>query len=216
MKTQMFKMPKVQMALRVSAGAYLLFLMSACGMFPDKTLQYVNAEPSPSVVLANGQVYPNAPRYEILGQSNKPSVIGASTEPQELEKFIAPAPPKPVVNEFVIDAVGTDILWSNVTSLQEDGNAQPVLAVNAIYEAVWVRLLDVLPEAKIEVNDKNFTEGLVFVELPSSYDAAEDEYQLNLERGANGALLVLKVDDKLADVTLSKQVLAVIESAIVQ
>ena len=181
--------------------------MSACGLLPDRSLEYQQAQTTAPLVLPAGEKRSIKPLYAIPEITTDPDQAVVLVEGKgRKQRFVAPTP-KPLL----LAAASSEVKATTVTvivnkpNIVNDGNGHPVLQSNGDILQVWDTLNAALAAANIKISDKNQSLGLYFIELSS--DGKKAGYQLKVIRTSNDNVISLqKDDDTLVDAELSQQI----------
>lgn len=191
--------------MRIFPGLLAIVSMSGCGLMPDRSLEYQQAQTTAPLVLPAGDKRSIKPLYVIpevttvLGQA----VVEGKGRKQ---RFVAPIPKPLLVANSSSEMKATTVgVTASKPQIVNDGNGHPLLQSNGDILQVWDTLNIALAAANIKVVDKNLSLGLYFIELSSNDKKAG--YQLKVIRTSNDNVISLqKDDDTLVDSELSQQI----------
>ncbi len=180
--------------------------VGGCGLLPDRSLEYQQAQTTAPLVLPAGDIRSIKPLYAIPSVTTPPEQTVVLVEGKgRKQRFVAPTPkPLLVANPSAELKTTPAIMVAAKPQIVGDGNGHPVLQSKGDILQAWDTLNIALSAANIKVTDKNQSLGLYFIEL--SNDGKKAGYQLKVIRTSNDNVISLqKDDDTLVDAELSQQ-----------
>lgn len=184
----------------------LVASISGCGLFPNRSLDYLQASTLPE----------SAPQSNNQREIKALYVIPKVTTPIEQaavvitgtgrkQEFVAPSP-KSVLPQ---DASVLSPKIATVVSAPQmvfDGNNVPMLHIAGNHLQVWEQIGQAIKTTSVVVVDRNQSLGLYYLELIQ--DNKKQTYLLKLTQiSSNNVVSVQKDSDTLADSKLSQQIL---------
>ena len=193
--------------MRLWLSGFGLVLLSGCSLFPDRSLDYLQAQ-SIQPLPTDNQTRSIKPLYQI------PAVTTPAEQAAQIvqgkgrkQEFVAPSPKPLVVTESEQTVSKTQIIVEQKPSLAFDGNQHPVLMITGEQLKLWEQLGQAINAAKVKITDRNQSSGLYFIEL-SQTNNKKEAYLLKLTSTAAKTVVSLQKDeDTLADSALSQQIL---------
>jgi uncharacterized lipoprotein len=182
-------------------------MLSGCGLFPNRSLDYLQAKTLPPLeaqVPTQREVQPLYVIPNVMTPTEKAAVLVQGKGRKQ--EFVVPMPqsilPKQASNDVVTQA-------QTVISKPEmvfDGNNVPLLHTAGNGLQVWEQLGQAMKAANIDVTDRNQSLGLYYLEVVQ--DNKKQAYLLKLtQTSINNVVSVQKDNDTLADSKLSQQIL---------
>lgn len=182
-------------------------MLSGCGLFPNRSLDYLQAKTLPpleALVPTQREVQPLYVIPNVMTPTEKAAVLVQGKGRKQ--EFVVPMPqsilPKQASNDVVTQA-------QTVISKPEmvfDGNNVPLLHTAGNGLQVWEQLGQAMKAANIDVTDRNQSLGLYYLEVVQ--DNKKQAYLLKLtQTSINNVVSVQKDNDTLADSKLSQQIL---------
>jgi uncharacterized lipoprotein len=182
-------------------------MLSGCGLFPNRSLDYLQAKTLPPLeaqVPTQREVQPLYVIPNVMTPTEKAAVMVQGKGRKQ--EFVVPMPqsilPKQASNDVVTQA-------QTVISKPEmvfDGNNVPLLHTAGNGLQVWEQLGQAMKAANIDVTDRNQSLGLYYLEVVQ--DNKKQAYLLKLtQTSINNVVSVQKDNDTLADSKLSQQIL---------
>ena len=182
-------------------------MLSGCGLFPNRSLDYLQAKTLPPLeaqVPTQREVQPLYVIPNVMTSTEKAAVMVQGKDRKQ--EFVVPMPqsilPKQASNDVVTQA-------QTVISKPEmvfDGNNVPLLHTAGNGLQVWEQLGQAMKAANIDVTDRNQSLGLYYLEVVQ--DNKKQAYLLKLtQTSINNVVSVQKDNDTLADSKLSQQIL---------
>ena len=182
-------------------------MLSGCGLFPNRSLDYLQAKTLPPLeaqVPTQREVQPLYVIPNVMTSTEKAAVLVQGKGRKQ--EFVVPMPqsilPKQASNDVVTQA-------QTVISKPEmvfDGNNVPLLHTAGNGLQVWEQLGQAMKAANIDVTDRNQSLGLYYLEVVQ--DNKKQAYLLKLtQTSINNVVSVQKDNDTLADSKLSQQIL---------
>lgn len=183
-----------------------IVMLSGCGLLPDRSLEYQQAQTTAPLVLPAGDKRSIKPLYAIPEITTAPDQAVVLVEGKgRKQRFVAPIPKPLLVANSSAELKATAVTTTTKPNIVNDGNGHPVLQSNGDILQVWDTLNAALAAANIKISDKNQSLGLYFIELSS--DGKKAGYQLKVIRTSNDNVISLqKDDDTLVDAELSQQI----------
>lgn len=193
--------------MRLWLSGFCVVLLSGCSLFPDRSLDYLQAktiQPLP----ADNQTRIIKPLYPIpvvtTSAEQTASLVKTKGRKQE---FVAPSPKPLVVTESEQTVAKAEDVVEQKPNLIFDGNQHPVLMITGEQLKLWEQLGQAINAAKVKITDRNQSSGLYFIEL-SQTNNKKEAYLLKLTSTAAKTVVSLQKDeDTLADSVLSQQIL---------
>ena len=189
------------------SSSCLFLLMSGCSLFPDRSLDYLQAK-TVQPLATDSQTRSIKPLYAIpvVTTSAEQTVQLVQTKGNKQE-FVVPSPkPLVIAQEQTVLTQAADVL-AQKPSLIFDGNQHPVLTLAGEQLKIWEQLGQAINTAKVKITDRNQSSGLYFIEL-SQTNNKKESYLLKLSSTAAKSVISLQKDeDTLADSALSQQIL---------
>ena len=184
----------------------LVASISGCGVFPNRSLDYLQASTLPeSAPQSNNQ-------RDIKALYAIPSVTTPENQAAVVikgvgrkQEFVVPTPQSILPK----DTEPTLLVQTTVLLKPEmvfDGNNVPLLHTAGNSLQVWEQLGQAMKAANLAVTDRNQSLGLYYLEL--TQDDKKQTYLLKLtQTSSNNVVSVQKDSDTLADSKLSQQIL---------
>ena len=193
--------------MRLWLSGFCVVLLSGCSLFPDRSLDYLQANTIQPLTTAS-QSRPIKPLYAIpvvsTPSEQAAQVVQGKGRKQE---FVAPTP-KPLVLSALEQATPkAEEGVEQKPTLVFDGNQHPVLTMSGEQLKLWEQLGQAISAAKVKITDRNQSSGLYFIEL-SQTNNKKESYLLKLSSTTAKTVVSLQKDeDTLADSALSQQIL---------
>ena len=184
-----------------------LVLLSGCSLFPDRSLDYLQAN-TIQPLTTDSQSRPIKPLYAIPVVSTPAEQVAQVVQSKgRKQEFVVPSPKPLVLSAAEQTTPKTEENVEQKPSLIFDGNQHPVLMVTGEQLKLWEQLGQAISAAKVKITDRNQSSGLYFIEL-SQTNNKKESYLLKLSSTTAKTVVSLQKDeDTLADSALSQQVL---------
>jgi hypothetical protein len=185
----------------------MTLMMSGCGLFPNRSLDYLQAKTLPPLdtqLPTQREIQPLYVIPNVTTPADKAAVLVQGKGRKQ--EFVVPTPqsvlPKETSNDMAVQ-VPTALSKPEIVF---DGNNVPLLHTAGNSLQVWEQLGQAMKAANIEVTDRNQSLGLYYLELVQ--DNTKQTYLLKLtQTSINNIVSVQKDSDTLADSKLSQQIL---------
>ena len=183
----------------------MTLIMSGCGLFPNRSLDYLQANTLPPLdaqLATQREIQPLYVIPKVTTPTDKAAVLVQGKG--RIQEFVVPTPqsilPKETPNNVVTQAVASK------PEIVFDGNSVPLLHTAGNSLQVWEQLGLAMKAANLNVTDRNQSLGLYYLELVQ--DNKKQAYLLKLtQTSINNIVSVQKDSDTLADSKLSQQIL---------
>ncbi|HQV81264.1 MAG: outer membrane protein assembly factor BamC [Agitococcus sp.] len=183
----------------------MTLIMSGCGLFPNRSLDYLQAKTLPPLdaqLATQREIQPLYVIPKVTTPTDKAAVLVQGKGRKQ--EFVVPTPqsilPKETPNNVVTQAVASK------PEIVFDGNSVPLLHTAGNSLQVWEQLGLAMKAANLNVTDRNQSLGLYYLELVQ--DNKKQAYLLKLtQTSINNIVSVQKDSDTLADSKLSQQIL---------
>ena len=183
----------------------MTLIMSGCGLFPNRALDYLQANTLPPLdaqLATQREIQPLYVIPKVTTPTDKAAVLVQGKGRKQ--EFVVPTPqsilPKETPNNVVTQAVASK------PEIVFDGNSVPLLHTAGNSLQVWEQLGLAMKAANLNVTDRNQSLGLYYLELVQ--DNKKQAYLLKLtQTSINNIVSVQKDSDTLADSKLSQQIL---------
>lgn len=183
----------------------MTLIMSGCGLFPNRSLDYLQAKTLPPLdaqLATQREIQPLYVIPKVTTPTDKAAVLVQGKGRKQ--EFVVPTPqsilPKETPNNVVTQAVASK------PEIVFDGNSVPLLHTAGNSLQVWEQLGLAMKAANLNVTDRNQSLGLYYLELVQ--DNTKQTYLLKLtQTSTNNIVSVQKDSDTLADSKLSQQIL---------
>ncbi len=183
----------------------MTLIMSGCGLFPNRSLDYLQANTLPPLdaqLATQREIQPLYVIPKVTTPTDKAAVLVQGKGRKQ--EFVVPTPqsilPKETPNNVVTQAVASK------PEIVFDGNSVPLLHTAGNSLQVWEQLGLAMKAANLNVTDRNQSLGLYYLELVQ--DNKKQAYLLKLtQTSINNIVSVQKDSDTLADSKLSQQIL---------
>ncbi|MBK8327794.1 MAG: outer membrane protein assembly factor BamC [Moraxellaceae bacterium] len=182
----------------------MTLIMSGCGLFPNRSLDYLQAKTLPPLdaqLATQREIQPLYVIPKVTTPTDKAAVLVQGKGRKQ--EFVVPTPqsilPKETPNNVVTQAVASK------PEIVFDGNSVPLLHTAGNSLQVWEQLGLAMKAANLNVTDRNQSLGLYYLELVQ--DNKKQAYLLKLtQTSINNVVSVQKDSDTLADSKLSQQI----------
>ena len=183
----------------------MTLIMSGCGLFPNRSLDYLQAKTLPPLdaqLATQREIQPLYVIPKVTTPTDKAAVLVQGKGRKQ--EFVVPTPqsilPKETPNNVVTQAVASK------PEIVFDGNSVPLLHTAGNSLQVWEQLGLAMKAANLNVTDRNQSLGLYYLELVQ--DNKKQAYLLKLtQTSINNIVSVQKDSDTLADSKLNQQIL---------
>ena len=167
----------------------VLFL-GGCGLIPDRTLVYQQAEPAESMEVPEGMEFTGAEElYPLPGEGERITYTG--------ERFRPPEPPKLEVALRDREAPSPRPVRRDAGQalLTRDGNNHPIIMLPTDFPLAWEQVDAALAASELRVRDRNREAGIFYLRVSRDYGLARNEVQLKLSHTVNGIQVAVLTRD---------------------
>ena len=196
---------------RILPLSALVLLLTGCGLIPDRTLVYQEAEPAePMKIPEDMTFFGHDELYPVPDADRRVERTGESFEP--------PKPPKLEVarrDDSPADSIRPIRRDAGRAVLTRDGNDYPVIMLPTDFAWAWEHTAAALEASELRINDRNREAGIFRVRVPREHNLPGNEVQLRLSHTVNGIqLAVLSRDGRsLVDRDISAELLETLHGA---
>ena len=182
-----------------------LVLLAGCGLFPDRTLVYQEAEPAEPMEIPSDMAFVGGDElYPVPDPERRLERTGKRFEP--------PRPPQLEVarrENGTLDSVRPIRRDAGRAVLTRDGNDYPVIMLPTDFAWAWEHTAAALEASELSVRDRNREAGIFNVRVPREHNIPGNEVQLRLSHTVNGIQLAILSRDgrSLVDRDISAEVL---------
>lgn len=162
----------------------LVLLIAGCGLIPDRTLVYQEAEPAPRMSVPDDMSFVGSEDlFPVADDDQRVSYTG--------ERFEVPEPPRLEVLGRAGDGPdangtgGPDPTNIRVV-LARDGNGYPIIMLATQFPWAWEHVGQALGQTDFRIDDRNRESGIFYIRVPSRYGLSERDAQLKLSHTVNG------------------------------
>lgn len=169
--------------MRVLLGVTVVGLFVAgCGVFPDRTLEYREAETIKEMEVPAGMHFSG--KRDAYVVRNEESRLHEKVARKD--RFEVPEPPQLVATPTDGEAPAKAEPTNVSAVLGRDGNGYPILMLNTDFTWAWEYVNRGLAKTEFTVEDVNRSVGVIYVVLPKRFAVANQRAQLKLSNTVNG------------------------------
>ncbi|GAA5114766.1 outer membrane protein assembly factor BamC [Alloalcanivorax gelatiniphagus] len=160
--------------------------LAGCGLLPDSSLHYRDAEVIEPMTVPDGMVFiGEAPLYAVPRIDQR--IVGVR---EGEDGFKAPRPPQLVAvagDDQDDDAAPTPPPGQQGQAvLGKDGSGYPIIMMPTSFAWAWEKVTQALTQTDLRVTDRNRDQGVFFLTTPERYQLQPPQAQLKLSHTTNG------------------------------
>ena len=161
--------------------------LAGCGLLPDSSLHYRDAEVIEPMTVPDGMVFiGEAPLYAVPRIDQR--IVGVR---EGEDGFKAPRPPRLVAvagdDQDDDDAAPTPPPGQQGQAvLGKDGSGYPIIMMPTSFAWAWEKVTQALTQTDLRVTDRNRDQGVFFLTTPERYQLQPPQAQLKLSHTTNG------------------------------
>tara|TARA_A100001391_G_scaffold204662_1_gene201174 strand:+ start:424 stop:1035 length:612 start_codon:yes stop_codon:yes gene_type:complete len=160
--------------------------LAGCGLLPDSSLHYRDAEVIEPMTVPDGMVFiGEAPLYAVPRIDQR--IVGVR---EGEDGFKAPRPPQLVAvagDNQDDDAAPTPPPGQQGQAvLGKDGSGYPIIMMPTSFAWAWEKVTQALTQTDLRVTDRNRDQGVFFLTTPERYQLQPPQAQLKLSHTTNG------------------------------